>query len=312
MAEPNIYWAGTPNYTPGNYGIVALFPHWTCGGFEGSVSTLQNPDRQASAHYVIEGGTVAQLVDESDSAWHCGNYYYNMRAISYELVGWPGNPPSYETLDTCARMMAQASRDYFGGAQLILGENVMLHKWVYATGCPGETDVDWLVNRANMYLNGGAPEPEPEPEPEQKPGKPVNKAGLWYRAHVQDLGWCEAVHDGQTAGTVGFKKQMEALKVTPPDGWVLDIALHISNVGWKHYKGIQKGVKDPVMGTTGKGQAIEDVLISVAKRPEGDKRKLYFKVHQAGTGWKDWTKEGFSSGSDGLSIQLEAIKMKVV
>ena len=154
MGEPNIYWAGTPNYTPGNYGVVALFPHWTCGGFDGSVATLQNPSRQASAHYVIEGSRVAQLVDESDSAWHCGNYYYNMRAISYELVGWPGNPPSYDTLDTCAQMMAQASRDYFGGAPLVLGDNVMLHRWVYSTDCPGETDIDWLVDRANMYLNG--------------------------------------------------------------------------------------------------------------------------------------------------------------
>ena len=155
MSEPNVYWAGTPNYTPGNYGIEALFPHWTCGGFDGSVATLQNPSRQASAHYVIEGGKVAQLVSESDSAWHCGNYYYNMRAISYELVGWTGNPPSYDTLDTCARMMAQASRDYFGGAKLVLGDNVMLHKWVSDTDCPGETDIDWLVDKANQYLNGG-------------------------------------------------------------------------------------------------------------------------------------------------------------
>ena len=155
MPEPNVYWAGTPNYTSGNYGIEALFPHWTCGGFDASVSTLQDPAREASAHYVIEDDVVAQLVRESDSAWHCGNYYYNMRAISYELVGWPGNPPSYETLDTCARMMAQASRDYFDGAPLVLGENVMLHKWVRATDCPGETDIDWLVERANMYLNGG-------------------------------------------------------------------------------------------------------------------------------------------------------------
>lgn len=154
MSEPNIYWAGTPNYTQGNYGTIALFPHWTCGGFDGSVATLQNPDRQASAHYVIEGGRVAQLVDESDSAWHCGNYYYNMRSISYELVGWPGNPPSYDTLDTCARMMADASRRYFGGAPLVLGENVMLHKWVYSTDCPGETDIGWLVDKANEYLNG--------------------------------------------------------------------------------------------------------------------------------------------------------------
>lgn len=155
MSEPNVYWAGTSNYTPGNFGIEALFPHWTCGGFDGSVATLQNPDRQASAHYVIEGGRVAQLVSEDDSAWHCGNYYYNMRAIAYELVGWAGNPPSYDTLDTCARMMAEASRKYFGGAKLVLGENVILHKWVADTDCPGETDIDWLVNKANEYLNNG-------------------------------------------------------------------------------------------------------------------------------------------------------------
>lgn len=154
MATPNIYWAGTPNYTSGNYGIVALFPHWTCGGFDGSVATLQNPSRQASAHYVIEGGKVAQLVSENDSAWHCGNYYYNMRSISYELVGWSGHPPTYETLDTCARMMAQASRKYFGGAKLVLGGNVYLHKWVSDTDCPGETDIDWLVSTANDYLGG--------------------------------------------------------------------------------------------------------------------------------------------------------------
>ena len=153
MATPSIYWAGTPNYTSGNYGIVALFPHWTCGGFDGSVATLQNPSRQASAHSVIEGGKVAQLVSENDSAWHCGNYYYNMRSISYELVGWSGHPPTYETLDTCARMMAQASRKYFGGAKLVLGENVYLHKWVSDTDCPGETDIDWLVRRANEYMD---------------------------------------------------------------------------------------------------------------------------------------------------------------
>lgn len=162
MSEPNVYWAGTPNYTEGNYGILALFPHWTCGNFDASVSTLQNPDRQASAHYVIENDKVAQLVSETDSAWHCGNHYYNMRSISYELVGWPGNPPSYDTLDTCARLMAQASRDYLNGKRLVLGDNVMLHKWVYATECPGETDVDWLVIRANFYLDESEVDMTPE------------------------------------------------------------------------------------------------------------------------------------------------------
>ena len=48
--------------------------------------------------------------------------------------------------------MAQASRDYLGGARLVLGENVMLHKWVSSTNCPGQTDIPWLVERANYYL----------------------------------------------------------------------------------------------------------------------------------------------------------------
>ncbi len=169
MPEYNCWWVGTPNYTPGNYGIEALFPHWTAGSFDAAVSTLTNPNAQASAHYVIEGADVAQLVEETDSAWHCGNYYYNMRAIAYELVGWPGNPPSYDTLDTCARLMAEASNAYFDGAELVLGENVMLHQWVYPTQCPGETDVEWLVERANMYIRGDEPEPEPQPEPEPEP-----------------------------------------------------------------------------------------------------------------------------------------------
>lgn len=157
-----------------------------------------------------------------------------------------------------------------------------------------------------------APEPEPEPEPEQIPGEPVNDAQMWYRAHVQDLGWCDPVRDGQVAGTVGFGKRLEALKMTPPEGWVLDVAVHVANVGWKHYRGIERGVKDPIIGTVGKGNAIESVLITVTARPNGDKRKLKFRVHQAETGWKAWTKEGFASGSDGLSIQLEAIQIKIV
>ena len=118
------------------------------------MSTLQNPARQASAHYVIEGDTVAQLVDEANSTWHSGNHYYNMRAISYELVGWPHNPPSYATLDTCAELMAQASRAYFGGARLEHGVNVKLHKEVYPTSCPGETDIDYLIHKANEILGG--------------------------------------------------------------------------------------------------------------------------------------------------------------
>lgn len=172
----NKWWAGSPNYNSGNNGRLYLFPHWTAGGFSGSVATLQNPARQASAHYVIEGDNVAQLVDEANTAWHCGNAWYNHRSIAYEMVGWPGHPPTRETLDTTAQLMADASRRYFGGARLVLGENVMLHKMVYPTSCPGESDIGYLIAKANEYLGqGGAP---------QAPSAPAQSGGE-YHVHLQ-------------------------------------------------------------------------------------------------------------------------------
>lgn len=161
-----MWWAGTPNFNYGNSGRLYLFPHWTAGGFDGSVSTLQNPANQASAHYVIEEDNVAQLVDEANTAWHCGNSWYNWRSISYEMVGWEGHPPTRGTLDTTAQLMADASRRYFGGARLVLGENVMLHKMVYATSCPGPSDISYLLDRANGILGG-------EPEGWSGPGQEI-------------------------------------------------------------------------------------------------------------------------------------------
>ena len=171
------YWVGTPNYNNGNDGIQFLFPHWTCGGFDVSVATLQNPAREASANYVIEEDRVAQLVNEGDTSWHCGNSWYNHRSISYELVGWPGYPPTEGTLDTCARMMAEASRNYFGGAALVLGENVLLHRMVSSTACPGETDINRLLQLANGYLGGGVPTPAPAPAPASPPGRAPTRGG---------------------------------------------------------------------------------------------------------------------------------------
>lgn len=163
----------------------------------------------------------------------------------------------------------------------------------------------------------GGDEPEPPRKPEQDPGEPKNNAGLWYRAHVAETGWLDSVRDGQVAGTVGFGAQLEALKIAPPEGFVLEVRAHIAGIGWRTYKGIKAGERsgegssksDPIIGTVGEGRAIEDISIRVTERPKGDKRRLKFRVHQAEKGWKAWTGEGNASGSDGLGIPLEAIQM---
>ena len=154
---------------------------------------------------------------------------------------------------------------------------------------------------------GEREQPKPAPKPHQEPGDAKNDAGLGYQAHVQDVGWCDPVRDGQTAGTVCYGKRLEAIKFTAiPDGWELTVRAHIANVGWKNYGVVSK---DMVIGSTGKGNAIEDLIIGVARRPKGDTRKLYFQVHQENVGWKGVTPEGSASGTDGMGLRLEAVRI---
>ena len=174
-----------------------------------------------------------------------------------------------------------------------------------------------------LHYEGGADWDE-APEGPQRPGEPDNDAGLCYRAHVEDFGWLEPVRDGQAAGTTGLSKRLEAIKVTPPEGWVLWARAHVSDLGWLSYEGIRRGEpsgegtspNDPIIGTVGESRRIEDLVIGVSERPAGDRRRLEFRVHQAdypeGGGWKAWTPEGCASGTDGMGIRLEAVRMRLV
>lgn len=146
-------------------------------------------------------------------------------------------------------------------------------------------------------------------KPEQKPGKPLNNAGLRYQAHVQNIGWCSTVRDGQVAGTTGFYKRLEALRVNPPKGWKIRVKAHIQDIGWTCYD-LEYG-NDAIIGTVGESKQIEMLEFVVLSRPEGDKRKLRFRVHQAYTGWKAFTSEGYASGSDGQATRLEAVQIVI-
>jgi len=74
----------TPNYTKGRegFGIEGVVLHITDSGSTSAINTFQNPTSQRSAHYVVdEIGKVFQLVDETDTAWHCGLVSNPKRAL---------------------------------------------------------------------------------------------------------------------------------------------------------------------------------------------------------------------------------------
>lgn len=152
----DLTWHPSPNYSSRKgVAIKYLIPHYTAGtSFDGAYSTLCNPSRHASAHYLVEGEKVWQLVSEDDCAWHCGNLKVNQQSLGVELVGNWDYPPTVETMTTCAELFADFSRRYFGGSELVLGweGNVLLHKWVVDTDCPGPTDYQFIVDKANELL----------------------------------------------------------------------------------------------------------------------------------------------------------------
>ena len=147
---------------------------------------------------------------------------------------------------------------------------------------------------------------------EQEPGERKNKLGMAYRAHVSNMGWLDVVHDGQTAGTVGNGLPLECIKIDPPEGVVLEVHAHISNVGWKTYSGIETGEsrtskQDPEIGTTGRAYAIEGLTIRCTKNTTG--KQLRYQAHQAGIGWTSVAGEYEFVGSEGNCRPIEAIRI---
>ena len=120
---------------------------------------------------------------------------------------------------------------------------------------------------------------------------------IGYKAHVQDIGWTDWKYDGETAGTTGQTKRMEALRIDY-DKPVYAKA-HIEDIGWVDYGKIDINT---VIGTTGQNKRLECLCL---------KGNFKYRVHIAFNGWSCWTNaDGISTlGSVGQSLSIEAIEI---
>ena len=147
----------------------------------------------------------------------------------------------------------------------------------------------------------------------QIPGNVVNTMGLWYRVHVADIGTLEPVRDGQTAGTAGHGKAIQALWIDPRKliekykDVKIHVKAHMEGIGWKLYREIQH---DTMIGTVGENRQMEAIEIDIQGLPES--KKLMYRTHLADAGWTGWVPGGFSSGSVGLTKAIEAIQLKII
>lgn len=145
----------------------------------------------------------------------------------------------------------------------------------------------------------------------QIPGKAKNDNQLWYRAHCQNLGWLDPVHDGQTAGTTGFSTRLEALLVDLrtirkkyPDA-KLSGDFHVQNIGTVHLDNIEP---DTLIGTIGKSLRLEAFRLYLTGVPD---KKLYYEAHVQDIGWQGIRKDGEMAGTTGQSKRIEAVRIWV-
>lgn len=148
--------------------------------------------REASAHYQVESsGRIGQLVWDSDTAWHCGNFEQNQRSIGIEHADDSSSPwhISDACLDAGAHLVAAVCR-YYGLGRPEWGRNLFGHSDFAATACPaslavGGSQHDEYVARAQQWYDAmaggtGAPaasasQPAPQPSQPSAPGGSVDE-----------------------------------------------------------------------------------------------------------------------------------------
>lgn len=165
----------------------------------------------------------------------------------------------------------------------------------------GYTDLDWCrVDYPSLI------KPEPVVVPEQPETKAKNDLGFKYRAHVQTAGWMPWVRDGQTAGSEGYSKRLEALELKPPKGVTIEALAHVQGLGNLFYEGITQGGPQ-VIGTTGQARRMEAVRLTCTKNSTG--KALRYQGHVQGAGWGKVCSEGEWCGTRGKSKRLEAVRI---
>ena len=119
----------------------------------------QKVGRKGSSTYGIgNDGTIANYVDENDTAWCNSNWASNCRAVSIEVSNSSTGGDwlvSSQALNSLIKLVADvAKRNNLG--TLVKGKNVTWHSMYTATTCPGNyllSQMDYIVAEANKINN---------------------------------------------------------------------------------------------------------------------------------------------------------------
>jgi hypothetical protein len=147
--------ANYSDYSRSGSDISYVVIHTVQGSYSGCISWFQNPDAEASAHYVVRSsdGQVTQMVREEDVAWHAGNWDYNLVSVGIEHEGYVDDASWYT--DAMYRGSAALVSDIISRTHVVADRShILAHSEV-----PGATHTDpgsnWDWDYYMSLLTGG-------------------------------------------------------------------------------------------------------------------------------------------------------------
>ena len=149
-----------------------------CGGI------FQAKGRYGSSHYGVGyDGSIANYVDEEDTAWTNSNWDSNCKSVTIETSdndnSWYVNDT---TLNSLIKLVADiAKRNNLG--TLVPGKNLTWHSMFTSTSCPGDylrSKMQYIADEANK-INCGSSVPS------------SNVVNVYYRVKTQKHGWLPEV-----------------------------------------------------------------------------------------------------------------------
>lgn len=155
----------TSNKSEGRRGkkIDKIFIHHMAGNLSLKTCGSVFKNNPASAHYGIDSkGRIGQYVYEGDTAWHCGDWGYNLRSIGIELANDGGAKTNWHVSDkaikSCIKLIIDICKrngikkiNYTGN----LSGNLCMHCWCMSTACPGpylKSKFKYIAREVNKEL----------------------------------------------------------------------------------------------------------------------------------------------------------------
>jgi len=142
--KPAVNWISSPNFASRNSTkIDTLVLHNTDCTLAAAIQRFKNTKEAVSAHYIVDrDGSITQMVNDSDTAWHAGVKDVNLRSIGIEVVAY--STVTGTTAAQEAKLVALAQ--FVLDAYSIKVQRVLPHRDVKATQCPG-----WIWANDNIF-----------------------------------------------------------------------------------------------------------------------------------------------------------------